>query len=147
MERELVELLRNRRLSVARRLFVLEEILAELPDDTGDALRMRIEELIERDRRNQQRQARTRRNHERGYPPRSDLPPAGADDSPRRTHLAFVELVELILTSTEPPVSRRLIAPVRRQLERLERFADRPDTSRDWTPSVCSGRPFDRPPT
>lgn len=147
MERELVELLRHRRLSVARRLFLLEEMLAELPDNTGDDLRIRIEELIDRDRRHQQHQARSRRNNERGYPPRSDLPPPGADDSPRRTHLAFIELVDSILASTEPPVSRRLIAPVRRQLERLESFAARPETSRDWTPGVSAGPAFERPPT
>lgn len=147
MECELVEQVRDHRLSAARRLFVLEEMLANLPDDDSGEIAARIERLMAIDRQNLRHETRTRRYVRRGFDVPESTSVADPDDATRlqRAHSDFVELIAHITSSLSVDEQRPLTTPVHRQLERLRSFAERPDTSPEWTPKASSSDPFERP--
>lgn len=130
MDIDFIERLEAHRLSPARRLFVLQQMISRLPASTSKSLRERIEELIELEQALLRCQTDRRRRDDCGR----QLQTIAGEGTRRRSlrrraHREFVVLVAQLLRCYPPSISGPLLEVVHRQLERVRRFEHRPDTS------------------
>lgn len=145
MDVELVQTLRATPFSPARRLFVLEEMLARTPEPAEAELPDRLRRLIELDRANVRRETGARAAPADGRPLGCLVDsPAPGDDPHRRAHREFVTLVDGIVRGHFPAAPPSVIDPVRRQVERLQRV-DTPGSRCHWDEEQSSGSGFPRP--
>lgn len=123
MDSRLVEMLENHRLSTARRLFVLEQMLTRAEARSPGDLVSRIERLIEANRRILRREMIRQR---RPQPP-SEQSRSRIDDASQRAHRRFAELGRHILQNYSPSTAHYLLMPAQQQFHRLQNFAARTD--------------------
>ena len=111
-------------LSAARRLFVLEQILARHPSESlGDRCRsiIDIDRTLLREQRERQRQLR--HNEWEFLHRRTTL--SSLDELNGAAHRRFIALVRFVVKTMSPEDGRRLLAPALRQLERLQQLTHR----------------------
>ena len=124
MDVEFVRELDEHPLSPARRLFVLQQMLSQVSPTTDPQLHRRIQRLVELDGTNLRDETRSRCDSSAAY--------GLIDDRLRvdrrcQAHREFMALIVHIVRSFS--TRSELLDPVRRQLQRIRRFDDRPDSS------------------
>ncbi len=105
-------------LSPARRLFVIQQMLDQFPSQSDSLLQKRLRQLLTLDRRTLRREASLRHIDAPGLTSGDQL----EQDRQSRAHREFTELIAELVSSLSPPVSYRVLEPLRRQLERLRSF-------------------------
>lgn len=121
MDSGFVEMLETHRLSTARRLFVLEQILSRAKSRSPGDLVVRIRRVMDLDHQSLRRDM-IRPDHPHHLPRES---PGELDDSSLRAHRQFVDLGRHIIASFPPATAYYLLAPAEQQCSRLRDFAAR----------------------
>ncbi len=113
--------------SAARRLFVLQQMLAMAAKSRGDEFHALCQVIISIDK------TILDEEFERRRPDRGDdqewmrlySPPTTADERHQWAHQKFLDLIRFLLRTRPPGEAHRLLAPALRQVRRLQIFAHR----------------------